>query len=91
MRQFQCFSHCSGRQALHHREDGDIHVVGAGPEYELLATHSMGEICLATPAVSDGQLFIRTQHHLVAVGENAVSYFFKNRLSAKLELSLFLR
>jgi hypothetical protein len=51
-------------------EDGDIHVVRAGPQYELLATHSTGEICMATPAVSSNLLFIRTQHHLIAVGES---------------------
>lgn len=48
-------------------EDGDIFVVRAGPEYELLASNRMGEVCLATPAISEGQLFIRTTGHLVAV------------------------
>ncbi len=48
-------------------EDGDIFVVRAGPEYELLATNRMGEVCLATPAISEGQLFIRTTGHLFAV------------------------
>jgi hypothetical protein len=48
-------------------EDGDIFVVRAGPEYELLATNSMGEVCLATPAISEGQMFIRTTSHLLAV------------------------
>jgi hypothetical protein len=50
-------------------EDGDIYVVRAGPEYELLETNPMGEVCMATPAVSKGRMFIRTQHHLYAVGE----------------------
>jgi outer membrane protein assembly factor BamB len=50
-------------------EDGDIYVVRAGPEYELVATNPMGEVCMATPAVSKGRMFIRTQHHLYAVGE----------------------
>lgn len=50
-------------------EDGDIFVVKAGPEYELLATNRMGEVCLATPAISDGQMFIRTTTHLLAVTE----------------------
>ena len=50
-------------------EDGEVFVVKAGPEYELLATNEMGEICLATPALANNMLFIRTQHHLVAVAE----------------------
>ncbi len=35
-------------------EDGDVFVVKAGPAYELLATNSIGEVLMATPAVSDG-------------------------------------
>ncbi len=48
-------------------EDGDIFVLRAGPEYELLATNRMHEVCLATPAISAGQIFIRTTGHLYAV------------------------
>jgi len=48
-------------------EDGDIFVIKAGPEYELLATNSMDEVCLATPAISEGQIFIRTTGHLFAM------------------------
>jgi outer membrane protein assembly factor BamB len=49
-------------------EEGDVYVVQAGPEYKLLATNKMGEICMATPAVSEGNLFFRTQGHVVAIG-----------------------
>ena len=48
-------------------EDGDVFVIRAGPEYKLLATNSMDEVCLATPAISEGQMIIRTTGHLVAV------------------------
>ena len=48
-------------------EDGDIFVIRSGPEYELLATNSLDEVCLATPAISEGQLIVRTTEHLVAV------------------------
>ena len=48
-------------------EDGDIFVIRAGLEYELLATNSMDAVCLATPAISEGQMIIRTTGHLVAV------------------------
>lgn len=49
-------------------EDGDVVVVKAGPEFELLATNPMGEVVIATPAISEGVLFIRAMHHLFAVG-----------------------
>ncbi len=50
-------------------ETGEIYVVKAGPEFELLATNEMNEICMATPAISESTLFFRTRDHLVAVGQ----------------------
>ena len=48
-------------------EDGDIFVLEAGPEFKLLATNQMGEVCMATPAISEGMLLFRTQGHVVAI------------------------
>lgn len=50
-------------------EYGEIFVVRAGPEFELLGSNEMHEICMATPAISEGTLFFRTRGHLVAIGE----------------------
>jgi outer membrane protein assembly factor BamB len=50
-------------------EDGDVYVVKAGTTYELLATNPLGEVAMATPAISDGTLLFRTRNHLVAIGE----------------------
>jgi outer membrane protein assembly factor BamB len=52
-------------------EEGEVYVVQAGPEFKVLATNSMGEVCMATPAVSEGTLFFRTRGHLVAIGGTA--------------------
>ena len=49
-------------------EDGDIHVVKAGPEYDLLASNPIGEPCLATPAIADGMIFVRSAKHLYGIG-----------------------
>jgi outer membrane protein assembly factor BamB len=49
-------------------EDGDVYVVQAGTEFKLLATNPLGEVCMATPAISDGRLYFRTQNHVVAIG-----------------------
>jgi len=54
-------------------EDGDVFVVTAAPEYELLATNSMGEVTLTTPAISEGQIFIRTRGHLFALQDGVSS------------------
>jgi outer membrane protein assembly factor BamB len=49
-------------------EDGDVFVVKAGPKYELLAKNPVGEVMMATPAISDGVLIVRTVSHLYAFG-----------------------
>ena len=50
-------------------ETGEVHVLRAGAQYELLATNAMDEVVMATPAVSDGLLVIRTLHHVVGIAE----------------------
>jgi outer membrane protein assembly factor BamB len=50
-------------------EEGEIFVVKAGPVFQVLSVNTMGEICMATPALSQGALFFRTQGHLVAIAE----------------------
>jgi outer membrane protein assembly factor BamB len=50
-------------------EDGDVHVVKAGQKYELLATNSVGEVLMATPAISDGMIFVRSMKHVIGIGE----------------------
>lgn len=49
-------------------EDGEVYVVKAGPEYELLATNPMGEVLMATPAISDNILIVRGRNHVFGIG-----------------------
>jgi outer membrane protein assembly factor BamB len=49
-------------------EEGVVSVVAASPRFELLGTSDLGERTMASPAVSGGQMFIRTDTHLWAVG-----------------------
>jgi len=48
-------------------EEGDVYVLQAGPDFKLLATNPLAEVCLATPAISEGTMFFRTQGHVVAI------------------------
>jgi outer membrane protein assembly factor BamB len=48
-------------------EDGEMLVVAAGREFRQLATNSMGELLMATPALSEGVMFVRATDHLFAV------------------------
>ena len=52
-------------------EQGTVYVVKPGPTFTVLATNQMAEVCMATPAISAGTIFFRTQGHVVAVGERA--------------------
>jgi outer membrane protein assembly factor BamB len=49
-------------------EQGEVRVVKAGPEFELLATNKLDDYIMATPAISNGSLFVRSQHYLFALG-----------------------
>ena len=44
-------------------------VFRTGPKFELLSTNKLDDYCLSSPAISDGQIFIRTTQHLWAIGQ----------------------
>ncbi|MEX2026074.1 MAG: PQQ-binding-like beta-propeller repeat protein, partial [Pirellulaceae bacterium] len=44
-------------------DDGKMKVVRPGEELEVVATNELGEYCYASPAISQGQLFIRGDKH----------------------------
>jgi outer membrane protein assembly factor BamB len=49
-------------------EDGEILVIAAGDRFEHIATNSMGELLMATPALSDGVMYVRSAQSVIAVG-----------------------
>jgi outer membrane protein assembly factor BamB len=49
-------------------EDGDSFVIKAGPKHEILATNSVGEPVYASPAIADGNIFIRGERTLYCIG-----------------------
>ncbi|HEX8000763.1 MAG TPA: PQQ-binding-like beta-propeller repeat protein [Pyrinomonadaceae bacterium] len=50
-------------------EDGEIFVVKAGPKHELLSVNPMGEVMMATPAISGDMLIVRGIKHVFAITE----------------------
>lgn len=50
-------------------EDGDVFVIKAGDKFELLARNPVGEVMLATPAITDRMLIVRGQHHVFGIRE----------------------
>jgi outer membrane protein assembly factor BamB len=49
-------------------EDGEMLVVEAGASFKHIATNSIGEMLMATPALSDGVMFVRGVSTLFAIG-----------------------
>jgi len=45
-------------------EDGDTFVIDAGKEFKVVAKNSLDEMCMATPAIAGGSLYLRTRGHL---------------------------
>lgn len=48
-------------------ENGNVYVLEAGPKFKVIATNKMADPCFATPAISQGVLFIRTTKRLIAI------------------------
>ena len=51
-------------------EDGEMLVIEAGEVFKHLATSSMGETVMATPAISDGVMYVRGAATLFAIGRD---------------------
>ena len=49
-------------------DDGVIHVVKAGPEFQMIAQNDLGEKCFPSPAISGGNIFIRGEKNLFCIG-----------------------
>jgi hypothetical protein len=54
-------------------EEGLTTVIRSGPKFEVLAENPLNDYCLSSPALSDGQVFIRTTGHLYAIGQRKSS------------------
>lgn len=65
--QFQASLLAAGGNIYYTSLDGDIVVARAAPTFELVSKNSMGERIVATPAIADGQLFIRGERNLYCI------------------------
>jgi outer membrane protein assembly factor BamB len=50
-------------------EQGTTTVIESGPALKILAKNVLGEKCCASPAISGGQIFIRTEGNLYCIGQ----------------------
>jgi outer membrane protein assembly factor BamB len=49
-------------------EDGEMIVMAAGPTFRHIATNSMSEPLMSTPALSEGVMYVRSSRTLFAIG-----------------------
>jgi outer membrane protein assembly factor BamB len=50
-------------------DDGTTTVVRPGEKLDVVATNKLGEFCFASPAISDGQIFLRSEKSLFCIGK----------------------
>lgn len=52
-------------------DSGETTVLAPGPEFKVLSRNPLGEKCQASPAVSNGRIFIRSDKHLFCIAAAA--------------------
>jgi outer membrane protein assembly factor BamB len=58
-----------GKIYITSENEGVTSVYRSGPKFELLSENPLNDYCLSSPAISEGQIFIRTTGHLWAIGQ----------------------
>ena len=58
-----------GKNVYFTSEVGNVYVLPASPNFSVTATNRLGDMCMATPAISSGTIFFRTRDKLIAVGK----------------------
>ena len=58
--------------------NGQISVIEAGPELNVVGSSELDEMCWATPAVAGDRLLLRTVDHLYCIGEKQRNQFHLN-------------
>lgn len=70
-RRFSASLVTAGGLAYFTSDDGETVIVKPGPEFEVVAKNALGEACYASPAISDGKLYLRGEKHLFCISSDA--------------------
>ena len=60
---------CAGERIYCVGNDGTVVVLAAAEKFEVLAKNTLGEATQSTPALSGGRMLLRTEGHLIALGQ----------------------
>ncbi|UCG56662.1 MAG: PQQ-like beta-propeller repeat protein [Phycisphaerales bacterium] len=52
-------------------DEGQVNVIRPGKQFDRVAQYELGESCYASPAISNGQVFLRGFKHLFCIGAKA--------------------
>jgi outer membrane protein assembly factor BamB len=52
------------------KDDGVITVIKPGPKYDYIAQNPIGEKMFASPAISNGKIYLRGFQHLYCISNN---------------------
>jgi outer membrane protein assembly factor BamB len=61
-------------------EEGQVTVLRAGADWDVLAVNDLGESCYATPALSGGRIYLRTGKALYAFGVVSETHDFRDTI-----------
>ncbi len=50
-------------------EEGTVYILKDGNTFQLIEEIPLDDVCMTAPALTDGMIFFRTQHYLIAVGK----------------------
>ena len=50
-------------------DEGEVYTVDCGKEFKILYENKVDDICMVTPAITEGTIFFRTQSRLIAVSK----------------------
>jgi outer membrane protein assembly factor BamB len=67
--QFHASPVAAGDRVYIATKEGSVKVIASGSAFKLLADNPMGETIVASPAISNGHIFIRGEKHLFCVGK----------------------
>lgn len=54
-------------------DDGVMKVIRPGSELNIVAENDLGEVCQASPALSQGKIYLRSEKHLFCIGSSSTA------------------
>ena len=50
-------------------DEGTVYIVQTGKTFRVIGNAQLGDVCMTSPAITEGMMIFRTQHYLLAIGD----------------------